>query len=115
MSKSYREKLKSVEWQKKRLNVLSEARWRCRECGIEKEQLQVHHVLYLPGRDPWDYPDHLLLCLCDRCHVERQHIELKVFSNVAEILENKTIEDIKRQPIWTMFCNEKPEGRNGHR
>lgn len=113
MSKTYKEKLRSVPWQKKRLEVLQEARWRCRECGGEKdENLQVHHVMYLPGRDPWDYPDHLLLCLCDYCHVQRQEIELKVFSNVAEILQNKSIEDIKRQPIWTMFNNEETEGTN---
>jgi len=104
--KSYKEKLQSVFWQKKRLQVLDEARWLCRECQIPNRSLQVHHVFYLPGRDPWDYPDHLLMPLCDACHVRRQSVEVQVFTNVAEILWQKSIEDIKRQPVWTMFDQE---------
>jgi len=113
MSLTYKEKLQSVFWQKKRLAVLEEARWRCRECGQSARQLQVHHVFYFPGRDPWDYPEHLLLCLCDSCHVRRQAVEMQLFSNVAEILWHKTIEDIKQQPIWTMFNDEKPATEGG--
>lgn len=113
MSLTYKEKLQSVFWQKKRLAVLNEARWLCRECQTPDLQLQVHHVFYLPGRDPWDYPDHLLLALCDSCHKRRQAVEVQLFSNVAEILWHKSIEDIQNQPIWTMFNDERPATKGG--
>jgi hypothetical protein len=54
---------------------LRDPRWRCRRAErIEQagEPLEVHHVIYIRRRDPWDYPDELLLVLCGTCHTDRQ-------------------------------------------
>jgi len=36
------------------------------------EGLEVHHVCYVRGKEPWEYPDELLKCLCPVCHYDRQ-------------------------------------------
>lgn len=106
---TYAEKLKDPRWQRKRLEILDLARWRCRECGRTDRQFVVHHVFYIPGREPWDYPDYMLLALCDPCHKTRPETELRVFMNVAQLMYDRTVEDIKKQPIWTMFDYSKDE------
>ena len=69
---AYREKLKNPLWQKKRLFLLARDSWKCQMCGCENEMLAVHHRHYLPGREPWDYPDDLLVTLCDPCHKKEE-------------------------------------------
>lgn len=70
----YSEKLKDPRWQRKRLEIFERDGWTCRGCYDEKNTLAVHHLKYLPGKDPWDYPDELLLTLCKDCHeAEREH------------------------------------------
>lgn len=68
----YAELLRDPRWQKRRLEVLQAAGWRCSRCRNQKANLQVHHSRYIRGRMPWDYPDELLAVLCDDCH-ELQH------------------------------------------
>jgi hypothetical protein len=31
--------------------------------------LGCHHRYYLPGKEPWDYPDNALVTLCEDCHI----------------------------------------------
>lgn len=66
--KTYAEKLKDPRWQKKRLQVLEAAGWECVNCGSGTKTLHVHHGYYMRGREPWDYPDTALHCLCEDCH-----------------------------------------------
>jgi 5-methylcytosine-specific restriction endonuclease McrA len=40
---SYRDKLKDPRWQKKRLEVFSQANWQCQKCKRSDLQLHVHH------------------------------------------------------------------------
>jgi len=72
---SYAEKLKDPRWQKKRLEIIERDNGYCRDCGLNDEPLQVHHLFYLKGREPWEYEEHYLLSLCEGCHVNRQLIE----------------------------------------
>lgn len=65
---AYSEKLKDPRWQKMRLSVLNKAKFKCKWCGDEKEILHVHHIDYLPGRQPWEYEISNFLCLCSTCH-----------------------------------------------
>ena len=67
---SYAEKLKDPRWQKMRLKVLERDEWKCRECGDSNSTLHVHHLIYFPGREPWEYNDNLLITLCEECHKE---------------------------------------------
>lgn len=66
--KSYFEKLKDPRWQRKRLEIMQRADFRC-ECCLDADQpLQIHHGLYRWNVEPWDAPNDTLWCLCEGCH-----------------------------------------------
>jgi hypothetical protein len=66
---TYQEKLKDPRWQKKRLKILDRDDWACQSCGDSESTLHVHHKIYKKC-DPWDYPDEVLITLCETCHDE---------------------------------------------
>ena len=68
MVSNYSEKLKDPRWQKKRLQILERDDWTCQICHDTESTLVVHHRMYLPDTEPWDYPDELLVTLCEDCH-----------------------------------------------
>lgn len=65
---SYSELLKSPEWQKKRLEVLTRDNFTCQSCFDNETQLHVHHKSYVYGRKPWEYHLNEYLTLCSGCH-----------------------------------------------
>lgn len=65
---SYSEKLKDPRWQKKRLQVLDHAEWRCQMCGAKDRTLNVHHSYYTKGKEPWQYALGALIATCEPCH-----------------------------------------------
>ena len=67
---TYKEKLKDRRWQKKRLRIFAFDNWECQRCHTEndKKLLHVHHTEYIPNKMPWEYPDSLLITLCEDCH-----------------------------------------------
>lgn len=70
--KTYWEKLQDPRWQKKRLQVMERAGFRCEYCGTETKQLHVHHGYYHKGQEPWEHDIKSLWCLCQECHYEFQ-------------------------------------------
>lgn len=87
---SYKDDLKDVRWQQKRLKILERDKWKCQKtnCSTPEYLLQVHHLDYFPGIKPWDYPDDMLLTLCDNCHgKENGRTELE--RNLASTLKMK--------------------------
>jgi hypothetical protein len=104
---SYSEKLKSPKWQKKRLKIFERDSWKCRFCQSEERTLHVHHTEYIPGLDPWEYDDNLLLTLCEMCH-NSDHLmngALTKFILPQEVteydmgfLDNYTLEDMISNP-----------------
>lgn len=68
MSSEYAQKLKDPRWQKKRLEILERDNWSCQICHDSDSTLVVHHRKYLPNIDPWDYPNDLLVTLCEGHH-----------------------------------------------
>ena len=70
---SYGALLFHPRWKSKRKEILARDMNRCVHCKSDKE-LQVHHRQYhfivqqQQFRLPWDYPDHLLITLCESCH-----------------------------------------------
>lgn len=72
----YSEKLKHPNWQRKRLEILNRDGFKCRACGDTEETLHVHHLFYVKGRDPWDYPNASLVTLCHVCH-DVEHEDIK--------------------------------------
>lgn len=77
--KTYSEKLKDPRWQKKRLKVMEYAKWRCQICGTKDNTLHCHHSYYTRGKEPWQYPDGSIICICERCH-EKIHDKPKPFT-----------------------------------
>lgn len=67
-AKTYAEKLRDPRWQKKRLQLLNRAGFRCEHCGYGQEELHVHHKIYRKGCEIWDYKDDEFIVLCLCCH-----------------------------------------------
>jgi hypothetical protein len=67
---SYSEQLKRPEWQRKRLEVLNAAGWKCQHCGANDSMLHVHHKRYVKGCVAWEYAASDLESLCEACHSE---------------------------------------------
>lgn len=72
---AYADKLRDPRWQKRRLEIFATAGFRCRSCDADKKTLHAHHNAYLRGRDPWDYPDEYLECLCEDCHEKATRVQ----------------------------------------
>jgi len=70
MRTTYSEKLKDPRWQKRRLEKLGSAFWRCEKCSSTQVTLHIHHIKYIRGREPWEYADNELRVLCAKCHSE---------------------------------------------
>ena len=80
MSKSYQQKLLDKRWQEKRTQILIRDNHKCQapNCPPSNNTLHVHHLDYIPGIEPWDYPDDMLITLCFKCHQkERDRTQLE--------------------------------------
>ena len=64
----YFQKLRSPKRQMKRLEIMNRDNATCVHCRSSTETLNVHHIWYESGKDPWDYPDEALQTLCEKCH-----------------------------------------------
>ena len=82
----YREKLKDPRWQQRSQAKIAIAGHECEDCEAKHESLQVHHIQYVSGREPWDYSDMELVCCCRKCHVRREETarEARVLFQMAE-------------------------------
>lgn len=78
---SYFEKLKDPRWQKRRLDVFQSANFACEYCSDDTSPLHAHHLEYISLRNPWEYDDSQLICLCDGCH-RRWHEARDVLNGV---------------------------------
>jgi len=88
VSKSYAELLKDPRWQKIRLEVFQRADWQCEQCSDRTTELHVHHTFY-DGREPWEYPENSLKCLCKTCH-NSEHSK----KDENETIEEEVEEDV---------------------
>ncbi len=64
---TYAQKLRDPRWQARRVEILNLHGWECEECDA-CQKLHIHHRIYHKHREPWDYPDEELACLCENCH-----------------------------------------------
>lgn len=93
MMTKYFEKLKDPRWQKKRLKILERDNWSCQRCGENESTLHVHHKKYLPGKDPWDIPENLLITLCAECHYGEREGWRNHMSGLEEALKENFLSD----------------------
>jgi hypothetical protein len=72
----FTDQYKNPLWQKRRLEMLERANYRCSCCQDDESQLHVHHGQYFTGRKLWEYADKELQVLCGTCHEEaHKHLE----------------------------------------
>jgi hypothetical protein len=64
----YSDKLKDPRWQKKRLEIFERDGWKCMACGEKDKTLHIHHIFYLPKKEPWEIPNGFLITFCEDCH-----------------------------------------------
>lgn len=70
---TYSEKLKDPRWRALRCRLIEKSENRCVHCGPNFDgPLQVHHLVYIRGKEPWEYDVRLLKVLCDNCHMNWQ-------------------------------------------
>lgn len=96
MSKfQYYQKLKDPRWQRRRLEVLNNYQFSCLTCGSSDKTLHVHHKRYVAGREPWEYPDEDLTCLCEECHERVSAAEKILKAQHSNPLVNEAAVDFK--------------------
>lgn len=71
-NKTYAEKLKDPRWQRRRLEILNRDNFTYQKCGDKENTLHIHHRWYKFGKEPWDYPDEILVTLCEKCHEDEE-------------------------------------------
>jgi 5-methylcytosine-specific restriction endonuclease McrA len=83
MKIAYAEKLTDPRWQKRRLEVMQRDDWKCVSCRNHTMQLEVHHIDYWDGKQPWEYDIDMLITLCHSCHKEenKRHRHEKYLMN----------------------------------
>ena len=95
---TYQEMLKHPKWQKKRLEILERDNWECQICHDSESTLVVHHRRYISNVEPWDYPNHLLVTLCEECHeeerTERHETEQALLDALRPLFFASAVQDI---------------------
>lgn len=94
----YSDLLKRPAWQKKRLEILNRDSWACRFCGDNASELHIHHLIYLPDRLPWDYPDEYLVTLCHACHQDEESLKFEDKFLMGNIL----MAGLKRRDLYSL-------------
>lgn len=89
----YKELLKTKEWKEYRERILVRDNHTCKNCGSTK-YLNVHHIKYIKGRKPWEYPEELLVTLCRNCH-----------SKVHKIIDKQYEQDVNNNNFFMVFTD----------
>lgn len=64
------EQLKDPRWERLRMVLTNHVNSTCQVCKRKKRSLQIHHKLYIEGKNLWDYPNRFLIVMCSDCHQE---------------------------------------------
>jgi len=92
---NYKQQLRSKNWKDKRLFILERDNFCCVKCN-SKDNLQVHHTLYIKGRKAWEYNNKYLITVCSSCHLEIHQTEIiKVIKSPCK--KNKKVEKPKKK------------------
>lgn len=70
----YVDKLKDERWLSRHHEIMSRDGFVCADCGKGESRLNVHHLYYKHGCEPWEYPDSALVTVCVFCHGKRHGI-----------------------------------------
>lgn len=59
----------------------------CQHCGATDKTLQVHHLCYQKGNNPWEYDNSELLTLCCDCHEFESECAKELYENFKNLKE----------------------------
>ncbi len=93
MSEEFRSQYKSPQWQKKRLEALEAAEFRCQYCCDDEQTLHVHHKRYIKGRKVWEYEVRELSVFCECCHA-LVHKAKDQLNNLISSIDHQALTDI---------------------
>lgn len=67
---NYQKILNRKEWQDRSHYIKTRDNLKCQafNCSTPNSILEVHHIDYFANKNPWDYPDDMLITLCHTCH-----------------------------------------------
>lgn len=85
---TYSEKLNDPRWQAKRKEILERDKNKCTICKSRDKVLQVHHLAYISGLQPWEYSGDFLKTLCIDCHKAEEDFKIKTQHLLAELSYN---------------------------
>jgi hypothetical protein len=84
---TYKEKLQLPEWKAKRQEILKRDDCKCQSCGYQNKSNHIHHTAYIDDREPWEYPNYLLLTLCEKCHEKEEFLKDFDHDNLMYLLK----------------------------
>lgn len=94
----YKKQVTDPRWVQRSREIMRKDNFTCQLCGRKSTRLNVHHIRYISGKDYWDYPDNLLMTVCEVCHskihgkyVEKIHNTHKGKIMFLEVLRNKDL------------------------
>lgn len=88
---TYAQQLAHPLWQRRRLEMLSAAGWKCTCCGSSEKTLHVHHKQYFKGRMAWEYVDAELQVLCDECHEKSHVLDTRIKTVLARVPQEEAL------------------------
>jgi len=91
--KTYAEKLRDPRWQKKRLEIMQRDQFTCQHCQDKASTLNVHHATYVKGWEPWEYPPHMLITVCEPCHEKIEEVKIRLLMTATEQI-----------PMWKLLA-----------
>lgn len=101
---NYKEQQQDERWISKSNEIKKRDNFTCQLCGKNHTKLNVHHIKYIKDKDYWDYPDELLMTVCEVCH-QKIHGKYKA-SNSSKSKSKKSV-------FYNVFlCNELVKGVN---
>ena len=67
---NYKEQVNDPRWVERSHEIMKRDNFTCQLCCKSHTKLNVHHIRYIKGKDYWDYPDELLMTVCEVCHAK---------------------------------------------
>lgn len=114
---NYKEQVNDPRWVEKSREIMKRDNFTCQLCGKSHTKLNVHHIRYIKGKDYWDYPDELLMTVCEVCHqkihgkyLNKRKIKHTVFYNC--LFNDKRVKKTNDKIILSYICYKSVEGND---
>lgn len=80
----YNKILRSPQWQKRRLEILSRDNFTCQICGHKDKELHVHHLAY-SAKNPCLEDGKNLITLCTDCHKAEHEAKRNILDTIYSL------------------------------